>query len=301
MWGVLLGAAVGLAAACAFPLDDEIACGDAYVDRAAGEECDPQDPARGYEQACVGTTRPRGVAACDPSTCTIVNTREQCAVCGDGIVDTDLGEQCDGDNLNGAVCPGGVGTLQCDPQSCQFDTTYCKRCGNGMIDEGEECDVNLDPAVLTQGPPPCTELASPYADGRPYTGGEPSRCLDDCRWDRTGCHYCGNGSLETQDVEVVPELCDGERFDVPALEDLLANSACTSFNSDLRPIVTCASNCTDMVPVIEPEPCCVKAGGMCPAEGVPLRCCSEIYDPAFEGEPCQVVFDSFGNAVEVCR
>jgi len=63
VWGVLLGAAVGLAAACAFPLDDEIACGDAYVDRAAGEECDPQDPARGYEQACVGTTRPRGLAA----------------------------------------------------------------------------------------------------------------------------------------------------------------------------------------------------------------------------------------------
>jgi hypothetical protein len=200
-----------------------------------------------------------------------------------------------------------VGTLLCT-DTCRFDTTYCKRCGNGELDPGEECDPNIDPTDLTQGKPACDELPSPYGDARPYTSGQPGTCRDDCRWDRTSCGYCGNGRVEGEGILVdvnqpanIAEWCDGTEFNPEALEDELANSVCTLANPDLRPIVACAENCLDFIPVDDPDPCCVKTGGVCPADGVPLRCCFEVDQPDATEDPCQVVFDSFGNVVELCR
>jgi hypothetical protein len=126
---------LGATPACLLRLDNEISCGDGYVDRRAGEECDPAVPAS-FEDACPS---PLGTAACDPDTCTLINDIEQCSVCGDGIVDIDRGEECDGDSLNGNACPGGNGALQCG-QDCLLDFSECDACGNGVLDPGEECD-----------------------------------------------------------------------------------------------------------------------------------------------------------------
>ena len=91
------------------------------------------------------------------------------ARCGNGIID--LGEQCDGLDLNGATCSSleeGDGRLSCGP-ACLFDVSMCtiggpydydggrydaggyvRRCGNGVIDfsYGEQCDgSNLNGAT----------------------------------------------------------------------------------------------------------------------------------------------------------
>lgn len=294
-WGVLVGFVLG--SACVLPLDDDIACGDGYVDLDAGEQCDPA-VSSSYIHACAGTSRPDGDAACDPSTCTIINTKAQCAVCGDGFVDD--GEQCDGDNLNGDLCPGGVGALRCNDE-CQLDYTYCKRCGNSVLDPGEECDPNTDPTDLVLSKPLCSELESPYV-GKPYTSGQPSTCRDDCRWDRAGCGYCGNGRIEDEGFVVdfegtpaIPELCDGDLFDPVAREEL-TSASCPS-NADLRPLVTaCATDCQDFV--FEPQACCIKKGGLCPEDDDPVRCCYELENPGVPGGPCQT---EFGEVVaEVC-
>jgi hypothetical protein len=48
--------------------------------------------------------------------------------CGNGIVDLDVGEQCDGSNLNGETCaslqPGWSGKLHCD-DNCNYDNSMC--------------------------------------------------------------------------------------------------------------------------------------------------------------------------------
>lgn len=308
-WSVLLGAwlATAVGSSCTLTLDEGIGCGDGYWDEEL-EECDVAVPET-YVDACPAVNGSRGTAACHPTKCIIIATPDQCAVCGDGVVDDELEdedreEECDGDNLNGFVCPGGVGTLQC--ASCRFDTTYCQSCGNTILDPGEECDPSQDPTDLTQGKPPCEELSPYYAD-KPYTSGEPGSCRDDCRWDRSTCGYCNNGELEGEDNQALvdegipapPEQCDGDEFDPMALDTTLASSVCTIVDGDLWPTTRTCEDCVEISYVENPgEPCCVKPGGACPEEGGPLRCCSEIGEtPA--SERCQNVYTG-GMWFEAC-
>jgi hypothetical protein len=309
-WGALLGVWLGavLGPACTIELPSGFSCGDGYWNEDEGEECEPDVP-DSYENACVGTSRPRGTAACDPELCTIINSIDQCAVCGDEFVDEDLGEECDGDNLNGEVCPGGLGTLQCS--DCRLDFTYCQSCGNGSVDAdlGEECDPN---AELPQTPPLCVSVPPYYAD-KPYTSGQAGSCRDDCRWDRSTCGYCNNGRLEGEHVLVdegitaAPEQCDGDEFDPVALDAKLASSVCTIVDADLWPSTRVCEGCFEISYTEDPrEPCCVRPGGACPEEGGALRCCSEIgLEPTDEGsEPppdrCQTIFTS-GVWFDACR
>jgi hypothetical protein len=306
-WGALLGAWLGtvLGPACTVELPSGFSCGDGYWNQDAGEDCDPGVP-ESYENACVGTNRPDGIAACDPEHCFIINDLEQCGVCGDGKVDEILGEQCDGDELNGASCPGGVGTLQCST-SCRYDISACRSCGNQRIDPGEECDPNVDLDELVV-KPECKDLVSPYGDALPYSAGVPGSCREDCTWERTTCSYCGNQKIESDGYVVdfdgtkaIPEWCDGTDFDRGTLEAELADSACTSASADLRPIVECADNCLDFIPIEQSQPCCYKSGADCPDDDSPVRCCHEAENPGSGVEPCQVIVVNQDNFLEVCR
>jgi hypothetical protein len=50
-------------------------------------------------------------------------------LCGNGVIDG--GEECDGTMLGGATCQSlgfsGGGALNCDPQTCTYDESMCRR------------------------------------------------------------------------------------------------------------------------------------------------------------------------------
>ncbi|ORY05057.1 hypothetical protein BCR34DRAFT_49222 [Clohesyomyces aquaticus] len=122
-----------------------------------------------WEEPCCGNGMPDPGEDCDlgiwngfpGSGCTIDCKFEdchQCGRCGDGIIQPELGEECDeGDGKNGA--DGVLCTKDCKkiPPPC---TTDC--CGNGILNPGEECD-----------------------DG-PNNGAASSKCTKDCKW-KEGC------------------------------------------------------------------------------------------------------------------
>ncbi|HWP67321.1 MAG TPA: hypothetical protein VNO26_15600 [Candidatus Limnocylindria bacterium] len=91
--------------------------------------------------------------------------------CGNGAID--LGEDCDGDDLDGATCQslGYVrGKLRCS--QCQYNTNKCTFCGNDELNDGEQCDgTDLDDTE-------CTALG--------FTGGTLA-CTEKCKFDTAGC------------------------------------------------------------------------------------------------------------------
>ncbi len=122
-------------------------CGDGIVDPEANETCDPP--------GSVPDTPPGNMNAC----------RDNCTYCGDGIVDED--EECDDPNDplcsnecklipfcgDGIVDPEANET--CDPPGSVPDTPpgnmnvcrdNCTYCGDGIVNNGEECDDPGNPA-----------------------------------------------------------------------------------------------------------------------------------------------------------
>jgi len=63
-----------------------------------------------------------------------------CPVCGDGVVETEYGEECDdGNNTSSDGCS----------TSCTLESDVC---GNGIVEAGEECDdanaIDVDSCVM---------------------------------------------------------------------------------------------------------------------------------------------------------
>lgn len=143
-------------------------CGDNIVQSAIGEQCEGTGT-----QSCTtstGLAGKRSCQSCKYSTCTatvtaavcgngIVQTGEQCddgdlvsgdgcsqtcirEFCGDAIVHSGLGEQCEGTGTQSCTTStGATGTRSC--QSCKLSTctaTAAARCGDGIIQSNEECD-----------------------------------------------------------------------------------------------------------------------------------------------------------------
>jgi cysteine-rich repeat protein len=132
--------------------------------------------------------------------------------CGDGLIDTGLGEECEGD----ADCSGGE---TCTPQcTCApaattttttpgstTTTTEAPFCGDGHVDAGEQCDDgNFDP---TDG---CTTDCTICGNG---VTTPPETCDDGNLTSGDGCDAnctpsgCGNGLI------VPPETCDDGNTD----------------------------------------------------------------------------------------
>jgi hypothetical protein len=122
--------------------------------------------------------------------------------CGNGKLDS--GEACDGTNLNSKTCQTEgfqSGTLSCSA-SCTLNTASCipasgggATCGNGQVDDNEDCDgTNLDGWT-------CQESG--------FTSGTLS-CSASCQLDTSKCtgKLCGNGKIDT----TAEEECDGSNL-----------------------------------------------------------------------------------------
>ncbi len=183
------GGTLACAADCTF---DESACttdpcGNGLID--AGEQCDGGNL---NDRSCVLEGYPGGgVLACGAD-CQFVYTACYAQPCGNGLIDA--GEQCDGGNLNSTSCdelPGFIGGQLACAADCTFDTGACTPepppCGNGVIDDGEDCDGdNLNGQT-------CADLEG-FTDGA-------LACATDCTFDTTGClpETCVDDEYEEND------------------------------------------------------------------------------------------------------
>ncbi len=204
--------------------------------------------------------------------------------CGNGVIDSTLGEQCDTDDLGGASCESlghGGGALPCSDQ-CTFDESGCTDdCGNGVVDAGEDCDgSNLGGATCeSEGQDPGT-LA----------------CTSDCTFDTSGCgeqSVCGNGTIEGT------EECD--LFE-------LNGQTCSSLGfegGDLSCTVGCTFNTVDCyaAAVMDVGSACLEDsdcnGGICLSEVAPDRHWGQAggycYEPCDQNDNCPL-----SGAIGVC-
>ncbi len=204
-----------------------------------------------------------GTLRCDSATCKFDKTGCELG-CGNGVVDEESGEECDGADLGGKTCAdvGGfnAGTLACNDQ-CRFDTSGCSVCGNGLLEGDEACDGaafgNQTCADFGYGPGQLTcvncqvDTSNCCGDGEAGyledcdgadIGAETCSsvtynllpdgalaCGAGCRFDISGCHNCGNRSIEG------PEECDS---------DNLGGNTCVSLGLPYAGVLACSPDCT---------------------------------------------------------
>ena len=200
-------------------------CGDSTIDAEHGEVCDTDQFAG---QTCTSLGYHGGTLACSAD-CTEYDLApcEATGRCGDGAIQGEWGEVCDGTELGGATCESNGyhgGTLGCLLSCLGFDESACSltgRCGDGVIqtETGEVCDgTNLDgETCLTQG----------------FYGGTLT-CLADCSAFSTdvcaSVGRCGDGAIQTS----FGEECDLTDLDGESCQtlgyltgELLCSSGCT--------------------------------------------------------------------------
>jgi fibro-slime domain-containing protein len=240
-------------------------CGDQRLDAAFGEECDN------------GTAN--SASAYGPGACT--TTCHLGPYCGDGLWQKEMGEQCDDGPNNGTV------GSQCDT-SCRI------KCGNGVVDAGEQCDFGPDAQGGTKNTGAYNGCRSNCTWG-PYCGdgvrdaagdeqcddgkndGSYGTCTSNCQL----APYCGDGRLDTSGGELCDQgsanavdayglgRCTTRCRPAPFCGD---NAVNTEFgekcddganNSDSRP-GACKLDCSGYIP---PPPTCgngtVDAGEQC--------------------------------------
>lgn len=198
-------------------------CGDSEVQRpnAGGmdEQCDPDLGIPVFlssEDSCVKLTNhpfwqmdtyTEGSLDCT-SGCTfdITGCIGSPPICGDNVVNQ-IGEVCDGRDLNGWTCGTlgyGGGTLSCS--GCEFDKSGCtnpgdKICGDGVVQQPNDGNINeqCDGANLDGKAPDCSTIDD-YTDGT-------LTCHSNCLFDYTEC--IGSTPICGDDViNVFGEDCD---------------------------------------------------------------------------------------------
>lgn len=240
----------GVTALCKPPPE----CGDAIID--PGEQCDIEGPVFGLIDECTDFTGfTGGLLKCSDECFLDTSKCEKPPSCGNGVLDP--GEQCD---KNGPVLgeindckdysefSGGI--IKCT-NVCQLDTSGCTpaaKCGNGVIDVGEECDGD------DLGP-----VSENCADYHPalFTYGK-IRCKD-CYLDTLECEgvpgECGDAVLNPG------ESCDHNGPVLGAVKE------CIEFPNFIGGNLSCNTYCELDTGECTPEPLCgngrVDKGELC--------------------------------------
>lgn len=204
-------------------------CGDGVVD--PSEDCDPEAVS---QSLCTEIGYWGGGAVSCNADCTYdYSTCE--GRCGDGDIQSEFSEECDGTNLaNKPLCsdhPGLTGNTQVSCGSdCRFDLSMCEsKCGNGTLDDGEDCDGTVP------------ESFDDCGEHDPYLAGNDVTCNSDCTFNFDQCllKTCGNNQIdEGEDCEVgnlQGEDCTNHGFYAGTL-------ACTNCHFDT---VGCVGRCGD--------------------------------------------------------
>ncbi|MBQ9816502.1 MAG: hypothetical protein IJM59_03390 [Proteobacteria bacterium] len=205
------------------PATIEATCGNGKVE--ASEECDGDALNPNITGASCGSVYGgvsdivTGDAKCT-ETCTI--DMSECKYCGDGVVTTENGEECDTElEISGVTCetgkgPGSEGTVKCTERTCKYDYSECSdvevpaNCNDGNLDDDEECD-SKDGNVIYKDDATCETIKGAGATGE-------LSCSAACRIDKSACEAavsedCGNGALDDG------EACDTVSGEVKYKDD----------------------------------------------------------------------------------
>lgn len=225
-------------------------------------DCSALDPSGCVDyggECCVGHAGPgcdddvcaATVCALDPWCCNYewepycadlaANECEVCGAfgCGDGLIE--LGESCDGADLDGQTCVSlgfDVGTLAC-ASDCSFDTSGCQAYGGDCCaaHDGPGCDNVACTAQVCAANPACCN------------GGWDQSCADAANAVCNACDpgVCGNGTIE------LGEACDGPDLDA---------ESCVSLGFDAGTLA-CAGDCQ----AYDTSACIAYTGDCCDPAG----------------------------------
>ena len=253
---------------------EPVTCGNGVVD--GDEDCDGTKFLMD-ETTCKGWSAlyESGTVTCNPD-CTV--NFSQCkaasvAVCGDGIVNQ-VSEDCDGASIATGLsmnCENWsdeyTGTAKCGAD-CKVDLSSCvlkpvSLCGNGKVDETEECDGTSFKDDENQ----CSDWGA-FASGT-------LKCNASCKVDTSSCksNTCGDGVVGGS------EECDGSAF-------LLGVKTCADYSSVYSSgNLKCTSGCT-----VDTSSCVKKCGnGIVDSD--------EFCDPGLDGKT--PVFDAEASVCDI--
>ena len=136
--------------------------------------------------------------------------------CGNGILEPENGENCDGEQFQHTDCGEinlGKGTLACNPkgspEECKYNFDACSsdvfECGDGDIEGTEQCEPPDNVGGAT-----CQSLSENYIGGQ-------LTCSETCEFNTTNCEMC---HLNNEPCETPEDCCGGTCLNV------LGNKSC---------------------------------------------------------------------------